>query len=126
MDTSEGSTSFYGRQYWILKRSSRTRKSNEKQQIVIQIRVTQDLVKGEGLKEVKVMHRSRMKRRSRVMLLVVHATVILRDVPEEATKVDILRGFEDDNGNVINSSAQKEIQIPNSSVNDLFSMMHDG
>jgi hypothetical protein len=66
-------------------------------------------VKGEGLKEVKVMHRSRMKRRSRVMLLVVHATVILRDVPEEATKVDILRGFEDDNGNVISSSAQKEV-----------------
>jgi|AntRauTorckE5430_2_1112549.scaffolds.fasta_scaffold04647_3 hypothetical protein len=37
------------------------------------------------------------------------STVILRDVPEEATEEDILRVFEDDDGNVVSSGAQKEV-----------------
>jgi hypothetical protein len=68
------------------------------------LELTQGLVKGERLKEVKVMHRSRMKRRSLVLLL-----VILRDVAEEATKVDILRVIEDNDGDVISSNAQNEV-----------------
>jgi len=37
------------------------------------------------------------------------STVILRDVPEEATEEDILLVFEDDDGNVVSSGAQKEV-----------------
>jgi len=37
------------------------------------------------------------------------STVILRDVAEEATKVDILRVIEDNDGDVISSNAQNEV-----------------
>ena len=40
---------------------------------------------------------------------VTSSTVILHDVPEEATKEDILRVFEDNDGNVVSIGAQKEV-----------------